>query len=192
MTKQILMIHEIKEKYFSLYLENYILTFDDALYSVYYYKDIIKNLNTQKIIFIPTGRILKERKEEPKFDDCYKANILWTNYRDNSNYMTIDEIKDLLKLGFEIGGHSHFHEKWERDLFKKIGYKSSLILKGQKFINKDTDLMIKWFMDNIGYVPDKYAFPFNEENDILINYLENKGFKYFYGKGRIDIQLLEE
>jgi len=185
--KEILMIHEMKEEYFSLDLQNYILTFDDGLYSQYYWRNRLQQIPTQKILFIISGRILTSR-QNTLLEDCFKANIRWLNYNDNSNYMILDEVLEMLNLGFEVGAHSHFHDKIERNIFKKLGYKSSLVLKGKSFIDRDTNLMLEWFRDNIGFIPDKYAFPYNQKSDILVEYLKNVGFKYFYGSERINIE----
>ena len=42
--KPVLMIHSIRPEYFELPLENYILTFDDGLYSQYHYYNKFKEM----------------------------------------------------------------------------------------------------------------------------------------------------
>jgi len=47
--KKVLMIHEVTENLFNLPLENYILTFDDGLYSQYYHFKHFESIDTEKI-----------------------------------------------------------------------------------------------------------------------------------------------
>lgn len=185
MSKPILMIHEFKKEYLTLPLENYVLTFDDALYSVFYYHKEIVNIKTEKYLFIPTGRILSVRKNFA-IGNCYEANRNWLINKDNSYYMTINEVQYLFvnKIFNDVGGHSNFHERDE-----KSGM--SLLLKnGFKYVMKDCELMFKWFGDNLNYMPTKYAYPFNQENIFINTYLKSKNIYDFYGKERIDIDAI--
>lgn len=180
------MIHEIKEKYFSLDLENYILTFDDGLYSQYYWRDKIKKINTEKILFIISERILLSR-DKTTMDNCYIANDKWIQKRDNSNYMTLNEIKEMEKLGFELGCHSHYHNKLYNnkelaDFKSKLCYKNNI-----SFLIEDCKKMKEWFISNIGYIPNKYCFPYNDETHFLKRYLVDQGFSEFYGNNRFNI-----
>jgi hypothetical protein len=182
MDKKILMIHEFKKEYLKLPLEKYILTFDDGLYSQYYWRKEISKINTEKYLFIITGRCLKKR-DTISFDDCFTANDKWLNNKDNSNYMTIDEVKEMEQLGFIIGGHSHYHDKLDK---RKNNYKSKLCI-DNKFMIRDCRLMINWFKTNFNYIPEYYCFPYNDEKYILREHLKYLGFKYFFGNNRIDI-----
>lgn len=167
------MIHDIKY-YYLKYLNNQnILTFDDGLYSVYYFRNKLKKINTKKIIFIPTERILLKRESSPIFVDCYKANKMWSIYKDNSAYMTIDEIKELHDMGFIIGGHSHFHKRNYKNLDD---------------INNDIELMLNWFRKNLSFTPEYYAFPYNKENIFLKKQLIKNGIIHFYGNERISLE----
>ncbi len=94
---KIIMIHSWDNKYISYINDDDILTFDDALYSIYYYREEISKLPNKKIIFVPTGRILAERKNEPIVTDCYIANNMWLINNDNSAYMIIEEIKEMIR-----------------------------------------------------------------------------------------------
>jgi hypothetical protein len=60
--KPILMIHEIRDWMFDLPLHNYVLTFDDGLYSQYYFLDKFKTIDTEKIFFISTGILCDENE----------------------------------------------------------------------------------------------------------------------------------
>ena len=52
------------------------------------------------------------------------------------------------------------------------------------YIAYDTELCLKWFDTNLGFLPDSYCLPFNEYNEQLIAKLEEFGFKEFYGRSR--------
>lgn len=172
-TCKVLLIHDVKYHYIEYLSDKYTLTFDDGLYSVYYYKDALKRINTDKIVFIPTERILLDRKSFPIFIDCYRANNLWLYYGDNSAYMTIDEVKDLHNMGFIIGCHSHYHSREYRS-------KSS--------IREDVNLATQWFKKYLGFTPEYFAFPYNNESELLRYELMKCGVKYFYGTERIPIE----
>lgn len=50
------------------------------------------------------------------------------------------------------------------------------------YIKYDTELTLKWFEENLGFVPEIYGLPFNEYSDRMIEVLESFGLKEFYGK----------
>jgi len=183
-----ILIHSWKDEYIPYIDKDDILTFDDALYSIYHHRKDISMLPNQKIICIPTGRILTERKNKSIATDCYTANNMWLINNDNSAYMIIDEIKEMMSLGFEIGGHSHFHDR-ETDprILKILNIESKLITRGKSYYEYDTQLMIDWFLNVIGYIPKYYAFPYNEETNAFKTYLQSVGFDIFFGKERYSI-----
>lgn len=172
---KILMIHDVKYYYIRYLDDKYVLTFDDGLYSVYYYRKKLEKINTTKIIFIPTERILSVRKTTPIFTDCFKANSLWLNYKDNSAYMTIDEVKDLYDMGFIIGCHSHFHKR---------------VYENKEEIEEDIFLTMQWFKKHLKYIPKHFAFPYNNEHAILKHELIKNGIIYFYGRDRIPVETM--
>ena len=49
------MIHEFKEEFLNLPLENYTLTFDDGLYTQYKFFNEIKKIKTNKFFFISSN-----------------------------------------------------------------------------------------------------------------------------------------
>ena len=114
---QYLMIHDIRKEYLDLSLDQYRLTFDDGLFSQYYYYPLYKNHPERLTYFIATSFIrpgkarsmyageyipfLKPKKYmyrsfiEHKFDHC----------------MTSEEIQELAaKSNVQIGVHSHLHD----------------------------------------------------------------------------------
>ena len=169
MNKQILMIHEFKEDFLKLPLENYILTFDDGLYTQYKFLEELKKIKTEKYFFISSGIICSENlKQNDEFTQCDVAHLKALS-GDYTNYMKWSQIKEISKLNnFFIGCHSHLHNIKTADCIESI-----------KLDNKH---MLENFEKNIGYVPNHFCFPYNKKTTIYETILRKNGFKYFYGK----------
>ena len=174
------MIHEVREEFFELPLEDYILTFDDGLYSQYHYIDRFLKINTPKIFFISTD-ILCEGRQSMDFITCTDAHEkAFTGNKEN--YMTLAQVKNLASLPMvSVGGHSHSHVRLTK--FK--------IIDKLKHIQQDTIDMIAWFESNLGFIPTKYCFPYNDNYDGLYNAaLKQYGITECYGRERIPIEQL--
>lgn len=182
-------VHSVCEDFFKLILKDYTLTFDDALYSQYFYWEEIDKIDCEKILFIPTGAIrltkdIRERfvGEYVKFDDCFQSLKKWKYFDNRENYMTLGEIKYLIdNYNITIGGHSHNHEHVSStnspgDLVDSI-----------KFIMDDIDKMFKWFDLHLSLRPHHFCFPFNERNNYLKILLEKEGITNFYGDEREEV-----
>lgn len=173
--KPVLMIHEIKPDIFNLKLEDYILTFDDGLYSQYYYRKEFQAIPTQKIYFISSG-IVSKGQQSKTFPTCEEAHkkAFQGNYED---YMTIDQILELQSdPNTYIGAHSHFHT----DL------RNFSLIDTLDHIKKDTDLMMNWFAVNLNMQPTRFCYPYNyDAKGIYTEYLKRYGFSKFYGNERI-------
>ena len=176
------MVHEITcDKLFTLPLEDYILTFDDGLYSQYYHFDKIKKINTEKIFFISSG-ILAEKEQSTEFPSCSLAHEK-AFAGNKEDFMTLDQVKELMQdPQVTIGAHSHSHRDLNQfdKLFDKL-----------KHIEDDTQLMLEWFETNLGSIPTKFCYPYN--NDLKGMYailLRKYGFTEFYGAERISDQNL--
>ena len=92
-----------------------------------------------------------------------------------NGYMNWEQIKEIDKESFStIGHHSHSHKY----LIDKS--KSEFIL--------DIEKANKLFLDNIGYVPTIFSYPFGEYSEFMRNYI-SKNFKYAFGQhsGIIDL-----
>lgn len=87
--KQVLMIHDINYKMFSLPLAEYELTFDDGYKSHFDYWSILKKIDTPKVFFISGSYV---DSGDPK-------------------YMTLDNIRQIRDEGGIIGGHGYAHIK---------------------------------------------------------------------------------
>lgn len=171
MNKPVLMIHEMKE---DTIIPDGLCTFDDGLYSQYLYG---KSLPNDKIFFISSNIVCMGAQSED-FIDCRSAHA--KAFRGNTeNYMTIDQIKELINMGIEIGGHSHYH--------KNVS-KMPRLVDGVKHIKEDTELMLAWFEKELNYIPTSFCFPYNEElNGLYAGLLKTYGFTDFYGSSRVDI-----
>jgi hypothetical protein len=179
--KPVLMFHEIREWMFDLPLENYTLTFDDGLYSQFYYFERFKNIPTEKIYFI-SSNIVCEEMQSTEFPCCQTAHKK-AFIGNKEDYMTLDQIKELMADPLvTIGGHSHSHTRFGHfdKLMERIVY-----------IKNDTETMLKWFEDNLGFKPTAFCFPYNEDLDgIYREFLKKYGFINFYGRERIAVETL--
>lgn len=169
--KPVLMIHELTDWMFDLPLHNFILTFDDGLYTQYIHLDKINKIDTDKIFFISTGIVATEQtKQSDEFIKCQAAHDKLFRRGDRTHYMNWSQIKEISREPrCEIGAHGHMHLKHTR--LKTI---------------HDTKLMMKHFEKN-NLAPTKFCFPYNNENIIYRCLLKQYGFTKFYGKDRINI-----
>ena len=175
------MIHEVTEKLFDLPLEDYILTFDDGLYSQYYYFDKLRLIPTEKIFFI-SSNIICNGPQSMEFPACRVAHNK-AFLGNTEDYMTVEQIKELMSDPLtSIGGHSHTHTR--------LTTYTKLIEKLQH-IKQDTDLMLAWFRNTLNFSPTKFCFPYNENyQGIYSSILKRYGFTEFYGQERKPVETL--
>lgn len=180
--KPVLMIHEIRDWMFELPLEQYTLTFDDGLYSQYYYFERFKSIPTEKIYFISSD-IICSGKQSIDFPACRDAHKKAFS-GNKEDFMTIDQIKELMRDPLvSIGGHSHAHNRLSN--YNKIVEKI-------QHIKTDTEAMIEWFKSNLDYVPTRFCFPYNDDYEGMYPaLLKTFGFKEFYGHERTPIETLQ-
>ena len=90
-------------------------------------------------------------------------------------YMTWEQIKEVEKENFAVIGH---HSQSHKYLIDKTN--SEFIL--------DIEQANKLFLDNIGYVPKIFSYPFGEYSEFMRNYI-SENFDYAFGQhsGVIDI-----
>ena len=92
-----------------------------------------------------------------------------------NGYMTWDQIREIEKENFAlIGHHSHSHDY--------------LIDKSDTEFIADMDKANKIFLNEIGYIPSMFSYPFGEYSEFMRNYA-SKNFKYAFGQhsGVIDL-----
>lgn len=183
-------VHSVCEDFFKLDLEGYLLTFDDALYSQYFYWEWINRINVDKILFVPTGAIIisdyvrkRFNSEFVTFKDCFQSLKDWKENGKRDNYMTLGELKYLINFyGVRIGGHSHNH-------LQLIEYGLPIVDR-IRAMKEDVALMFEWFEKHLSYRPVDYCFPFNKDDIYLRQILESEGITKFYGEEREEIETL--
>lgn len=114
---QYLMIHDIRKEYFDLRLDRYLLTFDDGLYSQYYYLPLLEDHPAELTFFITTS-FIQPGKARPLFDGEYIACLKTKKYAYRTfiegrydHFMTVEEIQAIAaRPNVKIGVHSHFHD----------------------------------------------------------------------------------
>jgi peptidoglycan/xylan/chitin deacetylase (PgdA/CDA1 family) len=177
--KSTLMIHEFQKEFIKLPLVDYVLTFDDGLYSQYAFYQEIKHIPTPKIFFISSGLIC-ENTQSAEFPACNQAHRkAFTGNKED--YMTVEQITKLMADPWvTIGAHSHSHTSLSGSLVNIV-----------KHIQADTQQMLEWFDTNLGFRPTSFCFPYNEDpSGIYKGLLKKYGFTDFYGDERIPIETL--
>ena len=114
---QHLMIHDIRREYFNLSLDQYRLTFDDGLFSQYYYYPLYKD-HSEKLTFFIATSFIKAGKARRMFAGNYIPYFKPKKYMYRSfiekkfdHFMTIEEVQELgARANVQIGVHSHWHD----------------------------------------------------------------------------------
>ena len=114
---KILTLHDIRKAYFELDLEAYQLTFDDGLFSQYYYFQLFKD-HPAKLIYFITTSLIKSGTVRPVFNGEYLPHIKSKKYMLRTfaegrfdHFMNVAELQEINRHpNVEIGAHSHFHD----------------------------------------------------------------------------------
>ena len=114
---KILTIHDIRKAYFDLDLDVYQLTFDDGLFSQYYYFQLFKDHPVTLTYFITTS-FIKPGTARPVFGGQYLPYIKSKKYMFRTfaedrfdHFMNLAELQEISRQpNVEIGAHSHFHD----------------------------------------------------------------------------------
>lgn len=181
--KKVLMIHEMREWMFNLPLENFELTFDDGLFSQYYYLDRLKQIPTKKTFFISTDIVCPEDETQlADFPTCVEAHDKYFQNNERRHYMKWSQIKEIYNTeNCFIGGHSHFH--------KRVASSPLSIL--FQHLSSDTELMIKEFSQRDIKIT-KFCYPYNQTYLLYEEILKKNGITDFFGNERTAIESLEE
>jgi len=113
----VLMIHDLSEAHFGLPLDRYGLTFDDGLYSQYYYYPLLRSLPEPLTFFITTA-LIREGPARPHFTGRFLDHMKTGVYsfrahieKDLEGFMTLEEVRFLAEQpNVRLGAHSHFHD----------------------------------------------------------------------------------
>jgi hypothetical protein len=114
---KILTIHDVRKEYFDLNLGAYQLTFDDGLFSQYYYFQFFKDHPERLTYFIATS-LIKPGAVRPVFNGQYLPYIKSKKYMYRTfaegrfdHFMNVEELRELSRhKNVDIGAHSHFHD----------------------------------------------------------------------------------
>ncbi len=114
---QYLMIHDIRKEYFDLNLDQYRLTFDDGLFSQYYYYPLF-NDHPEKLTYFIATSFIRPGQARSMFTGEYLPYLKPKKYMYRSfieqqfdHCMTTEEIQVLsAKANVQIGVHSHWHD----------------------------------------------------------------------------------
>src|SRR5512139_2697144 len=97
----VLMIHDLSAAHFGLPLDRYRLTFDDGLYSQYYYYPLLRGLPGGLTFFITTS-LIREAPARAQFDGRFLAHMESGLYSyqafiesHREGFMTVDEVRFL-------------------------------------------------------------------------------------------------
>ena len=91
-----------------------------------------------------------------------------TIHKNNKNYLSWDQIRELRDEGVSIGAHSHNHY-----------HMSELSIEEVK---NEIEISNNIFLRELGSVPSLFAFPYGEANEEIINLLKEYKFKVAFGQ----------
>ncbi|MGD8990850.1 MAG: hypothetical protein PVI00_05285 [Desulfobacterales bacterium] len=114
---KILTIHDVRKEYFDVNLDAYQLTFDDGLFSQYYYFQFFKDHPENLTYFIATS-LIKPGGVRPAFNGQYLPHMKSKKYMQRTfaegrfdHFMNVEELHELSQhKNVAIGAHSHFHD----------------------------------------------------------------------------------
>ena len=112
-----LMIHDIHPNYFDLNLNPYRLTFDDGLFSQYYYFPLLKP-HPGKLTYFITTSFIRPGTARGMYDGEYLPHLKSKKYMYRTfiegkfdHFMTLEELQLISsQTNVRIGVHSHFHD----------------------------------------------------------------------------------
>lgn len=122
----VLMIHDLRREHFRLPLEHFRLSFDDGLFSHYYYYPLLSPHPSPLIFFIATS-LIQPGEARPAFAGRYLDGQHTSVYArrafiegDLRDFMTLEELQVLAgSPNVRIGAHSHFHDVTLTDIHPK-------------------------------------------------------------------------
>lgn len=114
---KILTIHDVRKEYFDLDLNAYQLTFDDGLYSQFYYFSLFKD-HPEKLTYLITPSFIKPgkiRKTVAGRDLPYikSKKYMYRTFAEGrfDHFMNLEELQEISRQkNVQIGAHSHFHD----------------------------------------------------------------------------------
>jgi hypothetical protein len=122
----VVMFHDLRREHFELPLEGFRLTFDDGLYSHYYYLPRWEH-HPQTLTFFITTSFIRPGAARPLFTDRmleYREATFYAQRalidREFSDFMNTEEVQYLAgRPNVRLGAHSHFHDVTLTDVHPK-------------------------------------------------------------------------
>jgi hypothetical protein len=122
----VVMFHDLRRAHFELPLERFRLTFDDGLYSHYYYLPRWEH-HPQALTFFIVTSFIRPGAARPRFTGRmleYREAAFYAQRalidQDFSGFMTIEEVQYLAgRPNVRLGAHSHFHDVTLTDVHPK-------------------------------------------------------------------------
>ena len=122
----VIMMHAVRKEYFQIPLDRFRLTFDDGLFSHYYYFPLLSQ-HPLSLTFFVTTSLIRPGAARPAFSgrylDCQETAaysrraFIESDLRD---FMTLEEVQFLAaRPNVTIGAHSHFHDVTLTDVHPK-------------------------------------------------------------------------
>jgi len=193
--KQELMIHAWHDDMLKIKLDDYILSFDDGLYSqvlgIRKIVDIYPDINIH--FYVTTGFINIDNCPRT-FNESDIAQDLAINMEMYGDFVSYDDLIELSKLKqVTIGFHGHRHLR--PSLFKRNNSLNDYIYHMRKDIDSMVEVALKFKDLQLikNGAPILYCTPYNEKDDLVIA-LIRKGFNTFFseplivtGPERLDI-----
>jgi hypothetical protein len=122
----VVMFHDLRPAHFELPLERFRLSFDDGLYSHYYYLPRFED-HPHPLMFFITTSFIHPGAVRPVFTGRpleYRAAAVYAQRalieRDFRGFMSVEEVQHLAaRPNVRIGAHSHFHDVTLTDVHPK-------------------------------------------------------------------------
>jgi hypothetical protein len=110
-------MHDIRKEYFDLNLNAYQLSFDDGLFSQFYYFQFFEN-HPEKLTYFITTSMIRPGAARPGFSGRYLPYLKSKKYMLRTfaegrfdHFMNIEELQEISRhKNVAIGAHSHFHD----------------------------------------------------------------------------------
>jgi len=108
----------------------------------------------------------------PKFKEMGFPVTLFVNtstiHENNKNYLSWDQIRELVNEGVSIGAHSHSHYHMADLSINEI--------------RDEIEISNNIFLKELGSIPPLFAFPYGEANEEIINLLKEYKYKVAFGQ----------
>ena len=192
--KKVLSIHEITPEILAIpkeVLSEYVLTFDDGLYSQYVHREHFSSIPTSKVYFISPGILHRGKEPQQSLISSAKAHEVFFDPSGISlAFMTLEQVKHLKSYpNTIIGGHSFMHFK-ESVIESEAPSHKGLLEYKFTVMKEDTEKMVQWFDKELKQKVNYFCYPYNNTYNGLYTAVVQKLHKIpsVFGDERILIE----